>query len=168
MAEEKAKEMNAATFLSGIDDGLILRNAGDYLSFFEVSQFLITCKDWRQVFKSKERAIQVFWNRVGEKVIGSKICHSLQDILIHQLYVKLKRNPEIIDRCNVILHFGQSNDYSISIVTKSNFNDRVADGKNPLKRRRLEQEDFIWQIYCRYCPNHKPSCRNNCHTVSCL
>ena len=138
MAEEKAEVMNAATFLSGIDDGLILRNTGDYLSFFEVSQFLITCKDWRQVFKSKERAIEVFWNRVGEKVIGSKICHSLQDILIHQLYVKLKRNPEIIDRCNVILHFGQSNDYSISIVTKSNFNDRVADGKNPLKRRRLE------------------------------
>ena len=131
MAEEKAEVMNAATFLSGIDYGLILRNTGDYLSFFEVSQFLITCKDWRQVFKSKERAIQVFWNRVGEKVIGSKICHSLQDILIHQLYVKLKRNPEIIDRCNVILDAGKSNSYSISIVTKSNFNDRVADGKNP-------------------------------------
>ena len=138
MAEEKAEVMNAATFLSGIDDGLILRNTGDYLSFFEVSQFLITCKDWRQVFKSKERAIEVFWNRVGEKFIGSKICHSFQDILIHQLYVKLNRDTEIIDRCNVILHYGQSNDYSISIVTKSNFNDRVADGKNPLKRRRLE------------------------------
>ena len=137
MAEEKAEEMNAATLLN-FHDGLILRNAGDYLSFFEVSQFLITCKDWRQVFKSKERAIQVFWNRVGEKVIGSKICHSLQDILIHQLYVKLKRNPEIIDRCKVILDNGKSNDYSITIVTKSNFNDRVADGKNPLKRRRLE------------------------------
>ena len=78
MAEEKAEVMNAATFLSGIDVGLILRNTGDYLSFFEVSQFLITCKDWRQVFKSKERAIEVFWNRVGEKVIGTKICHSLQ------------------------------------------------------------------------------------------
>ena len=65
MAEEKAKEMNATTLLSVFHDGLILRNAGDYLSFFEVSQFLITCKDWRQIFKSKERAIQVFWNRVG-------------------------------------------------------------------------------------------------------
>ena len=138
MAEEKAEEMNAATLLSGFHDGLILRNAGDYLSFFEVSQFLITCKDWRQVFKSKETAIQVFWNRVGEKVMGSKICHSLQDILIHQLYLKLNRNPEIIDRCNVILDIGKSNGYSISIVTKSNFNDKVADGKNPLKRRRLE------------------------------
>ena len=129
MAEEKAKEMNAATFLSGIDDGLILRNAGDYLSFFEVSQFLITCKDWRQVFKSKESAIQMFWNRVGKKVMRSKICHSLQDILIHQLYLKLNRNPEIIDRCNVILDVGKSNGYSISIVTESNFNDKVADGK---------------------------------------
>ena len=79
----------------------------------------------------------MFWNRVREKVMGSKICHPLQDILIHQLYAKLNRNPEIIDRCNVILHV-KSNDYSMSIVTKSNFNDRVADGKNPLKIRRLE------------------------------
>ena len=139
MAEEKAEEMYAATLLN-FHDGLILRNAGDYLSFFEVSQFLITCKDWRQVFKSKETAIQMFWNRVGKKVMRSKICHSLQDILIHQLYLKLNRNPEIIDRCNVLLDIGKSNygPFSISIVTKSNFDDRVADGKNPLKRRRLE------------------------------
>jgi hypothetical protein len=74
-----------------------------------VSQYLITCKDWRQVFKSKERAIQVFWNRVGEKVMGSKICHALQDILIHQLYVKLNRNPEIIDRCNLHAHLESHN-----------------------------------------------------------
>ena len=57
MAEEKAEEMNAATLLSGFHYGLILRTAGDYLTFFEVSQFLITCKDWRQVFKSKETLI---------------------------------------------------------------------------------------------------------------
>jgi hypothetical protein len=68
----------------------------------------------------------------------SKICHSLQDILIHQIFLKLKRNPGIIDRCNVILDIGKSNSYSISIVTKRNFNDKVADGKNPLNRRRLE------------------------------
>ena len=76
MAEEKAEGLcvispsrqsayhpdvsNAATFLSGVDNGLIQRNAGEYLSYFEVSQFLITCKDWRQVFKSKETAIQMF------------------------------------------------------------------------------------------------------------
>ena len=99
MAEEKAKEMNAATLLSVFHDGLILRNAGDYLSFFEVSQFLITCKDWRQVFKSKERAIQVFWNRVGEKVMGSKICHSLQDILIHQLWFLYLSCHELCRKC---------------------------------------------------------------------
>jgi len=29
----------------------------------------------------------------------------------------------------------KSNGYSISIVTESNFNDKVADGKNRLKRR---------------------------------
>ena len=139
MAEEKAEELNAATLLN-FHDGLILRNAGDYLTFFEVSQFLITCKDWRQVFKSKESAIQMFWNRVGKKVMRSKICHSLQDILIQQLYLKLNRNPEIIDRCNVLMDLGKSNygPFSISIVTKSNFNDSVADGINPLKRRRLE------------------------------
>jgi hypothetical protein len=108
MAEEKAEEMNAATLLSGFHDVLILRNAGDYLSFFEVSHFLITCKDWRQVFKSKETAIQMFWNRVGKKVMRSKICHSLHDILIHQLYLKLNRNPEIIYRCNVLLDIGKS------------------------------------------------------------
>ena len=68
----------------------------------------------------------------------SKICHSLQDILIHKLFLKLNRNPEIIDRCNVILDVGKSNGYSISIVTESNFNDKVADGKNRLKRRRLD------------------------------
>jgi hypothetical protein len=132
IAKEKAKEMNAATLLSGFHDGLILRNTGDYLSFFEVSQFLITCKYWRQVFKSKETAIQMFWKRVGKKVMRSKICHSLQDILTHQLYLKLNRNPEIIDRCNVLLNIGESNygSFSISIVTKSNFND--------IKRRRLE------------------------------
>ena len=39
----------------------------------------------------------------------SKICHSLQDILIHKLFLKLNRNPEIIDRCNVILDVGKSN-----------------------------------------------------------
>jgi hypothetical protein len=60
MTEEKAEEMNAATLLSGFHDGLILRNAGDYLSFVEISQFLITRKDWRQVFKSKETAIKSF------------------------------------------------------------------------------------------------------------
>jgi hypothetical protein len=45
MAEKKAEAMNAATLLSGFHDGCILRNSEEYLSFFEVSQFLITCKD---------------------------------------------------------------------------------------------------------------------------
>jgi hypothetical protein len=60
MAEEKAEEMNAATLLSGFHDEFILRNAGEYLSFFEVSHFLITCKDWRLVLKGTEAPIKDF------------------------------------------------------------------------------------------------------------
>ena len=73
MAEEKAEEMNAATLLSGFHDGFILRNAGEYLSFFEVSQFLITCKDWRLVFKGTEAPIKEFWKCLGQKVLGGLI-----------------------------------------------------------------------------------------------
>ena len=36
---------DAATFMSLWDNGFILRNAGEYLSLFEVSQFLTTCKE---------------------------------------------------------------------------------------------------------------------------
>ena len=57
MAEEKAEEMNAATLLSGFHDGFILRNAGEYLSFFEVSQLLSTCKDWRP----HQKVLEVPW-----------------------------------------------------------------------------------------------------------
>ena len=102
MAEEKAEEMNAATLLSGFHDGFILRNAGEYLSFFEVSQFLITCKDWRLVLKGTEAPVKEFWKCLGQKVLGGLIlsnpqwglplqstyigCGSLQDIRIHQVY----------------------------------------------------------------------------------
>jgi hypothetical protein len=63
----------------------------------------------------------------------SKICHFLQDILIHIFFLKPIRNPKIVDRCNVILDAGKPKGYSISIVNKSNFNDKVADGKIVLK-----------------------------------
>ena len=71
MAEEKAEEMNAATLLSGFHDGFILRNAEEYLSFFEVSQFLITCKDWRLVLKGTEAPVKKFWKCLGRKVLWS-------------------------------------------------------------------------------------------------
>ena len=52
---------DAATFMSLWDNGFILRNAGEYLSLFEVSQFLTTCKEWKRMFKSKIEPIKFFW-----------------------------------------------------------------------------------------------------------
>ena len=49
---------DAATFMSLWDNGFILRNAGEYLSLFEVSQFLTTCKEWKRMFKSKIEPIK--------------------------------------------------------------------------------------------------------------
>ena len=51
---------DAATFMSLWDNGFILRNAGEYLSLFEVSQFLTTCKEWKRMFKSKIEPINFF------------------------------------------------------------------------------------------------------------
>ena len=43
----------------GFHDGFILRNAGEYLSFFEVSQLLSTCKDWRP----HQKVLEVPWTK---------------------------------------------------------------------------------------------------------
>ena len=180
MAEEKAEGLcvispsrqsayhpdvsNAATFLSGVDNGLILQNAGEYLSFFEVSQFLITCKDWRLVFKGTEAPIKEFWKCLGRKVLRSLVvanpqwtwwrstyiwntlthigCDCLQDIRIYQLYLKLHSDPEIMEGCHVMLT-ETNGAKSIKIVTKTNFNDHVRDRalnncNNALKRRKLD------------------------------
>ena len=155
MAEEKAEEMNAATLLSGFHDGFILRNAGEYLSFFEVSQFLITCKDWRLVLKGTEAPVKEFWKCLGRKVLGSLImvnpqfggityigCGSLQDIRIYQVYLKLLRDPELLDGIHV--HLTCTNGVkSLNITTKINDNDHARDRalnhcNNALKRRKLD------------------------------
>ena len=155
MAEEKAEEMNAATLLSGFHDGFILRNAGEYLTFFEVSQFLITCKDWRLVLKGTEAPVKEFWKCLGRKVLGSLImvnpqfggityigCGSLQDIRIYQVYLKLLRDPELLDGCHV--HLTYTNGVkSLNITTKINDNDHARNldlnpRKNALKRRKLD------------------------------
>ena len=156
--------MNAATLLSGFHDGFILRNAGQYLSFFEVSQYLITCKDWRLVFKGTEAPIKEFWKCLGRKVLRSLVvanpqwawwrstyiwntlthigCDCLQDIRIYQLYLKLHSDPEIMEGCHVMLT-ETNGAKSIKIVTKTNFNDHVRDRalnncNNALKRRKLD------------------------------
>ena len=168
MAEEKAEGLcaispsrqwayhpdvsNAATFLSGVDNGLILRNAGEYLSFFEVSQFLITCKDWRLVLKGTEAPIKKFSNSLGLKVLGGLILtnpwwglffknfefDSLQGIRIHQVFIRLCCDPEVRKGCHVNLK-ETNGAISIEIVTKTNFNDHARDmdlNRNNAQKRR--------------------------------
>ena len=69
MAEEKAEENAEETLLTRFNNGFILRNAGQYLSFFEVSQYLITCKVWRLVFKGTEAPIKEFWKCLDERCL---------------------------------------------------------------------------------------------------
>ena len=69
---------DAATFMSLWDNGFILRNAGEYLSLFEVSQFLTTCKEWKRMFKSKIEPIKFFWQAAAARVYGSKITDNPQ------------------------------------------------------------------------------------------
>ena len=142
----------------GFHDGFILRNAGEYLSFFEVSQFLITCKDWRLVLKGTEAPIKKFWKCLGQKVLGGLIlsnpqwglplqstyigCGSLQDFRIHQVFIRLLCDSEIMKGFHVMLT-KTNGAKSIKIITKTNFNDRARDldldpRKNALKRRKLD------------------------------
>ena len=156
MAEEKAEENAEETLLTRFNNGFILRNAGQYLSFFEVSQYLITCKFWRLVFKGTEAPIKEFWNCLGRKVLGSLMianpqwgwrstyigCHCLQDIRIFKLYIRLLCDSEIMEGCLVML-IETNGAKSIKIETKTNFNDhaRYLDlnhGQNALKRRKLD------------------------------
>jgi hypothetical protein len=143
--------------LSGFDDGFNLRNAVEYLTFFEVSQFLIICKDWRLVLKGTEAPIKMFWKCLGQKVLGGLIlsnpqwglplqstyigCGCLQDIRIHQVFIRLLCDSEIMKGCHVMLT-ETNGAKSIEIVTKTNFNDHTRDldlnhRNNALKRRKL-------------------------------
>ena len=69
---------DAATFMSLWDNGFILRNAGEYLSLFEVSQFLTTCKEWKLMFKSTREPIKCFWEAAAARVYGRKITDNPQ------------------------------------------------------------------------------------------
>jgi hypothetical protein len=69
---------DAATFMSLWDNGFILRNAGEYLSLFEVSQFLTTCTEWKRMFKSTIEPIKCFWEAAAVRVYGRKITDNPQ------------------------------------------------------------------------------------------
>jgi hypothetical protein len=59
---------DAATFTSVYENGFILRNAGEYLSLFEVSQLLTTCKEWKCMFKRTIEPIKCFWEAAAVRV----------------------------------------------------------------------------------------------------
>ena len=116
---------DAATFMSLWDNGFILRNAGEYLSLFEVSQFLTTCKECKRKFKSKIEPIKFFWQAAAARVYGSKITDNPQ-WRINSLWAircyNLALNHEInTTRFQKLGYRGQT---------------------NPLKRRKLE----LWEL----------------------
>jgi hypothetical protein len=68
-------------------------------------------------------------------------CGSLQDIRIHQVFMRLLSATSIIEGCHVILT-ETNGAKSMEIITKSNFNDHARDldlnhHNNALKRRKL-------------------------------
>ena len=115
---------DAATFMSLWDNGFILRNAGEYLSLFEVSQFLTTCKEWKRMFKS---TIKFFWQAAAARVYGSKITD----------------NPQW--RINLLRKI-RSYNLALNHEIRTQFpRDSTALGyrghTNPLKRRKLDKGD---------------------------
>ena len=120
---------DAATFMSLWDNGFILRNAGEYLSLFEVSQFLTTCKEWKRMFKSTIEPIKCFWEAAAARVYGSKITdnpqwriNSLRQIRCYNLALNHEIRTRRFPRDSPALGYrGQT---------------------NPLKRRKLE----LWEL----------------------
>ena len=106
------------------ENGFILRNAGEYLSLFEVSQFLTTCKEWKLMFKSKIEPIKLFWQAAAARVYGSNITDNPQ-WRINSLWAircyNLALNHEIRSKSPKLGYRGQT---------------------NPLKRRKLE----LWEL----------------------
>jgi len=120
---------DAATFMSVWNNGFILRNAGEYLSLFEVSQFQTTCKEWKRMFKSTIEPIKFFWQAAAARVYGSIITDNPQ-WRINSLWAircyNLALNHEIRNRrfptdSPLLGCWGQT---------------------NPLKRRKLE----LWEL----------------------
>ena len=100
-------------------------------------------------------SLEKFWNSLGLKVLEELILtnlqwglfikffefDSLQGIRIHQVYIRLLCDPEVMKGCHVILK-ETNGAKSIEIVTKTNFNDHARDmdlnRNNAQKRRKLE------------------------------
>ena len=107
---------NAETFFLH-DRGLILREAGVYLTLKELGNYLAMCQQVRRLMIGDERYVQRFWHAVGFKELGGVIavhdhqwnvlvnvsCYSFHDIPVMKTFIKLLAQPELTEGCFVSL-----------------------------------------------------------------
>ena len=107
---------NAETFFLH-ERGLILREAGVYLTLKELGNYLAICQQVRRLMIGDERYVQRFWHDVGLKELGGAIavhdhqinsvlsisCHSFHDIPVMKTLIKILAEPELTEGCFVSL-----------------------------------------------------------------
>ena len=105
---------NAETFFLH-DRGLILREAGMYLTLEELGNYLAMCQQVRRLMIGDELYVQRFWEAVGFKELGAitqiydrgsylkSSCHSFHDIPVVKSYIKLLAQPKLTKGCIVCL-----------------------------------------------------------------
>jgi hypothetical protein len=107
---------NAETFFLH-ERGLILREAGVYLTLKELGNYLAICQQVRRLMIGDERYVQRFWHAVGLKELGGAIavhdhqinsvlsisCHSFHDIPVMKTLIKILAEPELTEGCFVSL-----------------------------------------------------------------
>ena len=107
---------NAETFFLH-ERGLILREAGVYLTLKELGNYLAMCQQVRRLMVGDERYVQSFWHAVGFKELGGVMavhdhqwnkwlqiaCYSFHDIPVMKTFIKLLAQPELTEGCFVSL-----------------------------------------------------------------
>ena len=107
---------NAETFFLH-ERGLILREAGVYLTLKELGNYLAMCQQVRRLMVGDERYVQRFWHSVGLKELGGVMavqdhqvnnwlhfgCYSFHDIPVMKTFIKLLAQPELTEGCFVSL-----------------------------------------------------------------
>ena len=137
---------NAETFFLH-DRGLILREAGVYLTLQELGNYLAMCQQVRRLMIGDEMYVLRFWHAVGLKELGGVLhvydhqwnayvgvdCHSFHDIPVMKSFIKLLAQPELTKGCFVGLT-GPAGRKSIAIQTEY---DRE-HARHTHKKRRFE------------------------------
>jgi hypothetical protein len=97
------------------DCGLILREAGVYITLKELGNYLAMCQYVRRLMIGDERYAQKIWNVVGLKELGGAFavpdhqhnsvfsisCHSFHDIPVMKSFIKILAEPELTVGCFV-------------------------------------------------------------------